>query len=136
MRVALIFFCPEKDRKTMMILKNLETSSTSCGNQVEIYNGYEDMTNTRLTIFDYIAVLVQPQGFIGGKIAPRVSEFLVTSGIVNGKKGCALVLKSGLSSEKTCRNLMKVMEAEGICLDYSAVIRDEEHALYVGKKVG
>lgn len=136
MRVALISFCPKKDEKAARHVKALSAASSAAGNQVDLIEGSEDLMNTRLTMYDYIAVVLQPKGIIGGKIAPRVAQFLATSGSISGKKGCALVLKSGLSSEKTCRTLMKAMEAEGVKLDYFDVVRDEDHARYVGKKIG
>jgi hypothetical protein len=136
MRVALISFCPGADRKAMTVVKNLENASASRGNRVELLNGFENLTNTRLTAFDYIAVFVQVKGLFASKIPSRVSEYLATSGSINGKKGCALVLKSGLSSEKTCRNLMQAMEREGLKLDYFEVIDNAEHALSAGTKIG
>jgi len=136
MRVALISFCSLKEPKTAAIVKKLETGSASRGNQVEIFNGFEDLVNTRLTAFDYIAVVVQAKGLFGGKIPPRVSQYLGTSGMISGKKGCALVLKAGFSSAKTCRNLMRAMEAEGVKLDYFDIIADAEAAVHSGKKIG
>jgi hypothetical protein len=136
MRVALISFCPAKDEKASNIIKKLAAASTAQGNQVEIINGNEDLVNTRLTAFDYISTVVSAKGLFGGKIAPRVAEFLATSGSVSGKKGCALVIKGGLGAEKTCRNLMKAMEHEGLKLDYFDIINDADHATAVGKKLG
>lgn len=136
MRVALVSFCPKKDEKAVSTVKILESASVSQGHQVDVIDGNEDLVNTRLTMYDYIAAIVKPRGIIGGKIAPRVSEFFATSGMISGKKGCALVLKAGFSSEGTCRSLMKAMEAEGVKLDYFEVVRDNEHARYVGKKIG
>ncbi len=136
MRVALISFCSTQNSKAVSIIRKLAEASSSRGNQVELFNGFENLVNTRLTAFDYIAVVVQSQGLFGGKISPRVREYLGTSGSIGGKKGCALVLKSGLSSEKTCRNLMRIMEGEGVKLDYFEVIQNEEDAPSAGKKIG
>jgi hypothetical protein len=136
MRVALISFANKNDDASSRTVKALAEASQGNGNQVDMIDGNEDLTNTRLTVYDYIAVVVRPRGIIGGKIAPRVGEFLAASGNVVSKKGCALVLKGGLSSEKTCRNLMKAMEGEGIKLDYFNVVRDSAHARLVGKKIG
>ena len=136
MRVALVSFCPKKDEKSVSAVKALEVAAVAQGHQVDVIDGNEDLVNTRLTMYDYIAAVVKPRGIIGGKIAPRVSEFFAASGMISGKKGCALVLKSGFSSEKTCRSLMKAMEGEGVKLDYFDVVRDNDHARYVGKKIG
>ena len=136
MRVALVSFCSKKDERSVSTVKTLAAASVAQGHQVDVIDGNEDLVNTRLTMYDYIAAVVKPRGVIGGKIAPRVSEFLAASGTISGKKGCALVIKSGLSSEKTCRSLMKALEAEGVKLDYFEVVHDNEHARYVGKKIG
>lgn len=136
MRVALIAFFPQKDEKLSSIVKKLQSGSAEKGNQIDILNGLEELTNTRLTMYDYIAAVVKPSGLIGGKIPNRVSEYLATSGSISGKKGCALVVKSGFSSNKTCRTLMRAMEAEGVKLDYFDIIRDADHAVWVGKKIG
>ena len=136
MRVAFISFCPSKNERSIKLIKALGASSISRGNQVDLFNGFEDLVNTRLTMYDYISVVIEPKGFFGGKIFPRVGEFLAMSGNITGKKGCALVIKSGFSSEKTCRNLMRKIESEGVKLDYFEVIRDEEHARSAGTKIG
>ncbi len=136
MRVALITFVPLRDSKLSSAVKKLQASASEGGNQVDLLNGLEDLTNTRLTMYDYIACVARPAGLIGGKIMPRVAEYLGTSGSISGKKGCALILKSGLSSDKACRTLMKAMEAEGVKLDYFDVVRDADHAAWVGRKIG
>ncbi len=136
MRVALVTFIQGDPSRVRGIISKLESGSASRGNQVEIYDGFKDLMNTRLTIFDYVAVVYKPSGMFGAKIPARVAEFIATSGTVAGKKGCALVVKNGFSSAKQCRNLMKILEAEGVMLDYFDVVRDEEHASAVGKKIG
>lgn len=136
MRVALISFTKKTDGNAIQVVKALAETAQSKGNQVDLIDGNEDLTNTRLTVYDYIAVVIKPKSLFGGKLAPRIAEFLAASGNVVSKKGCALVLKSGFSSEKTCQRLMKVMESEGVKLDYFDVVRDASHARYVGKKIG
>lgn len=136
MRVALISFLPPSDAAQTAIVRKLQSAAAARGNQVDLLNGLEDLTNTRLTMYEYVAVVARPTGLIGGKILPRVSEYLGTSGSISGKKGCALILKSGFSSDKACRTLMRAMEAEGVKLDYFDVIRDADHAVWVGQKIG
>lgn len=136
MRVALISFCDNQNKKAQVILQKLSVSASSNGNQIDLINGLQDLTNTRLTMYDYIAVVIKPNGMFGGKISPRVSEFLASSGTISGKKGCALVIKSGFSSTKTCKNLMRVLESQGVKLDYFEVLRDEAHAAYAGTFLG
>ncbi|MEE0999330.1 MAG: hypothetical protein UIH41_06695, partial [Treponemataceae bacterium] len=63
-------------------------------------------------------------------------EVLATCGNVSGKKGCALIVKSGLFSQKFCNSVMKKMEKEGMKIDYFDVINNVDHAAHVGKKIG
>ena len=66
----------------------------------------------------------------------KFDEILDNCGNLTSKKGCALVVKSGFSSWKTCKNLMKAMEKQGVLLDYFEVVDNPDHAAYVGKKIG
>lgn len=136
MRVALITFLGKKGKDTDDIVRILDARASGRGAEVEVFDGFRDLLNTRLTAFDYIAVLVQSKGLLGGPVPGRVAEFLDTSGAVSGKKGCALVLKSGLSASKTCRSLMDVMERAGIMLDYFGTIANIGQASSVGSKIG
>ena len=136
MHVALVTFCPKSDQNAAAALKKLEEGSVSRGNRVDLINGLDDSGNVRLTIYDYIAVVVRSPGILSSKMPTRIKEYLSLSGTVSGKKGCALVLQKGFMSAKSCRNLMTVMESEGIKLDYSEVVRNPDHAAFVGKKIG
>ena len=136
MRVALISFCDYQNKKAQGILQKLSAAASSKGHQIDSINGLQDLTNTRLTMYDYIAVVIKPSGIFGSKIPPRVTDFLSASGTISGKKGCALVIKSGFSSAKTCKRLMKVLETHGLKLDYFEVLRDEAHASYAGTFIG
>ncbi len=136
MRVALISFCPAGNRKASEILNRLAESAALSGNQIDRIDGNVDLTGTRLTAYDYIAVVFAADGTFGGKISPRIAEFLEVSGNVVSKKGCALVVKSAFGSERACHSLMDAMESQGIKLDYFDVIRDAAHAVAVGKKLG
>lgn len=136
MRIAIITFTYGNLDKSKKMVAKLERVSIERGNQVEVIDGLKDLSSTRLTIFDYIAVLYKSSSFIGAKMPSRISEFLGTSGTIAGKKGCALIVKNGLSSEKQCKAIMRIMEAEGLKLDYFDVIQDIDHCASVGKKIG
>ena len=136
MRVALVSFFPLSDAPARAITGKLEAGSVSRGNVVALISGFEDPSSAHLAIYDYVAVAISPSGFIGGKVPDSVRNFLRQAGGVSGKKGCAIVLRRGLSSGKTCRNLMRILEAEGMRLDYFDIVRDADHALHVGTKIG
>lgn len=136
MRVALITFFSPADAMARAISGKLEAGSVSRGNVVAMINGHEDPSSAHLAIYDYIAVAIRPAGFVGGKVPENVRNFLRQAGGVSGKKGCAIVLRQGLSSGKTYKNLMRLLEAEGMRLDYSEIVRDVDHAFLVGTKIG
>lgn len=136
MNVALVSFCQTRDGMSREILKRLEAASVSRGNRVDVIDGNADIGDKRLTMYEYIAVVMKAPGVFSAKLPPRVSAFLGQSGTVVGKKGCALVIRSGLRSAAACANLMEAMEAEGVKLDYFDVVRSADHASYAGKKIG
>lgn len=136
MRIILVHFLSKNNDKSMQILKNIEKSASAQGHSVEVCNALTDAENLRLTGYEYITVIAPVISTFGGKVNKKISEVLSTSGTVSGKKGCALVVKSGFSSNKTCKNLMKIMEAEGIVIDYFDVLLSADHATYAGKKLG
>ena len=136
MRVALVHFLDNRTNDDNAVIENLKNASAKSGNDVTIVNGLDSGGQNPLMLFEYIAVLIRPEGLFSAGIPDTVMKFLGSAGTLSGKKGCALVLKSGLRSMKTCRNLMENLETAGLRLDYFDVIRDAGHALSVGTKVG
>jgi hypothetical protein len=120
----------------MNIVKKIEQAVYAGGHQVDVKNALLERDLLRLSFYEYVAVIAPSQGPFTGKISSRISETLSTCGTVSGKKGCALIVKNGLFSQKACRNLMRVMEKEGMILDYFDIIENPEHATYIGKKLG
>lgn len=136
MRIALISFIPETDNAASAIIYNLVSAAESCGHQVDRINGLQELVNSRLTIYDYIGCIAVPSGFFSGSVSPKIARFLAVSGTIASKKAAALVIKRGLFAEKACRHLMRIMESEGVKLDYFELVRDRDHARLVGKKLG
>jgi hypothetical protein len=134
MRIAAVFF-PGRDRdKLMNIAKSLARGMEGNGHQVDLVDGSRDV-NTKLTIYEYIAVGTEQTNFFGGKIPDRVGYFLREAGIVGGKKCFAFVLKKPVGSMKTLTKLMKVMEHEGMFLKLSDVISSTGEAQAIGKRL-
>ncbi len=137
MRVALVhFLSPVKNIKHKGILQKLETAVINKGYQIDVFNANTDYSTMRLTGYDYISIIVPSSPLFGAKLPENFDEILENSGTLTTKKGCALVVKSGFSSWKTCSKLMKSMEKQGILVDYSDVVENPDHAAYVGKKIG
>ena len=137
MRVALVhFLTPAKNSNHKGILQKLENAVINKSYQIDIFNAMTDYSNMRLIGYDYISIIVPSSPLFGSKLPEKFDEILDNSGNLTTKKGCALVVKSGFSSWKTCKNLMSAMEKQGISLDYFDVVENPDHASYVGKKIG
>ena len=137
MRTLLLHFFDTKDSKQAAILQNLAKGAESNGNQVDIFAANCDaLESLHLSLYEYIAVAVTSPKFIGAKSPRRLSEILASCGTVSGKKGCAVVVKSGLSSNKMVHVVMNELEKQGMVLDYFDVILSAEHSVAVGKNIG
>jgi hypothetical protein len=135
MRVLILHFLSVRNEKHAGILKKLEQAAAAAGHQVTVC-GEKDTVNLHTAMYEYIAVVTAPSGFIGAKLPEKLPEILSTHGSVSGKKGCALVVKPGLFSGKMCRLTMHAMEKEGMVVDYFDIIESADHAAFVGKKIG
>ncbi|MDR3284786.1 MAG: hypothetical protein LBS97_06380 [Treponema sp.] len=136
MRMLLLYFFKNDDVKASGIIKKLIHSASSNGHTMDSVCALTDAENLCAAPYEYVTVVVTCQGMFGRKVSPAVTGVLSRMGSAIGKKGCALVIKSGLFPWKTCNNLMSVMEKEGMLLDYSDVVLNSDHAAYVGKRLG
>jgi hypothetical protein len=53
-----------------------------------------------------------------------------------GKKSAAFIKKGGLFTGKALANLMKVMEKEGLLVNWSDILLNPAHAEALGKRIG
>ena len=134
MRIAVVFFPASQRNKLLEIAKSLGRGIESQGHQVDLIDGTRDV-NTKLTIYEYIAIGTEQLNLFGGRIPPKLSEYLKNAGIVGGKKSFAFVLKRPLGTSKTLRSLMSAMESEGMFLRVSDVLASPEGAEAVGKRL-
>ena len=134
MRVGVVYFFESENNKLIKIVSSLAEGIRFQGHQVDIINGNLDV-NSRLTVYNYIALGAESVSFFGGKINASVSTFLGNAGLVRGKRAYAFTLGSSLRIQKTLRKLMGIMEHEGIYLKKSDVIKNSEDALNIGKKL-
>ncbi|MFW5742587.1 MAG: hypothetical protein ACOCW3_03405 [Spirochaetota bacterium] len=134
MRVAVVFVPQAKREKLLEISKALGSGIESQGHRVDLIDASRDV-NTKLTIYEYIAVGTEVVSLFGGKIPPRVSEFLRSSGTVVGKRSFAFVTKKAIGAEKGLQRLMRQMEAEGMFLRLSDVLSSAPEATEIGKRL-
>lgn len=135
MRVLILHFLKKNNNKHTEILKKLEQGASGKGHQVTVMN-YSDAQNMHFAMYEYVAIVVNSASVFTGKAPEKLPEVMASCGPASGIKGCALVVKSGFLSQKLCRNTMRVMEKEGMVLDYFDVIESVDHATAVGKKIG
>jgi len=134
MRVAVVFVPQAKRDKLVEISKALASGIESQGHQVDLVDASRDV-NTKLTIYEYIALGTEVVSMFGGKIPEKVSEFLNASGIVGGKRCFAFVTKKAIGAEKGLQRLMKKMESEGMLLKFSDVLSSPAEATEIGKRL-
>jgi len=134
MRVAVVFVPQAKRDKLIEISKALATGIESQGHQVDLVDASRDV-NTKLTIYEYIALGTEVVSMFGGKIPEKVTEYLTASGIVGGKRCFAFVTKKAIGAEKGLQRLMKKMESEGMLLKFSDVLSSPAEATEIGKRL-
>ena len=136
MRILIIYFVKNSDKKSMDIVKKLEQTAVSCGHQVDIKTGLTDYEELHLPGYGYIVSVVKPSSFFKARLPEQFAEAFSLGGSSQGKRGAAIIIRKGLASNKVCRMTMRAMEKEGIMLDYSEIISSVEQASYAGKKLG
>jgi menaquinone-dependent protoporphyrinogen IX oxidase len=129
-----VFFSAMSRDRILSIARSLARGIESQGHQVDIVDGTRDV-NTKLTIYQYIAVGTEPLSNFGGKIPDKVGQFLNSSGMVAGKRSFAFVTKNLAGSPKALSRLMKSMEKEGMFLKYSAILSNAQEAEEIGKRL-
>jgi menaquinone-dependent protoporphyrinogen IX oxidase len=134
MRVAIVFIAESKREKLLAVAKGLAKGLESQGHQVDIVDGNRDV-NTKLTIYNYIAIGTEAVSIIGGKIPEKVAAYLANGGMISGKRSFAFVAKSLLGATRALLRLMKAMEGEGMLVKYSQILQTELEAEEIGKRL-
>ena len=90
MRVAVVFFSGKNRERIRDLANGLAKGIEKQGNQVDVFDARRD-NNVKLTIYQYIAIGMEPSGSFSGKVPDSVRSFLAGSGVVTGKKSYAFV---------------------------------------------
>jgi hypothetical protein len=134
MRVAVVYFPGKNREKIAKISKALAQGIEGQGHQVDIIDAGMDV-NSRLSVYQYIAVGLQFSSFFSAKLPGSVSRFLKNAGMVSGKRCFAFMLPRPILTGKSLSNLMSAMEGEGMFIKFSDVIHDEAVAREIGKRL-
>lgn len=134
MRVAVVFVPQQKREKLLEISQALATGIEAQGHRVDLVDASRDV-NTKLTIYEYIAIGTEVVSLFGGKIPEKVREYLRSSGILAGKRSFAFVTKKAIGADKGLSRLMSQMESEGMFLKFSEVLSSPAEATEIGKRL-
>ncbi|HDQ14379.1 MAG TPA: hypothetical protein ENN41_06155 [Sediminispirochaeta sp.] len=134
MRVAVVFFAGAGNKSPAGHASALMEGLSEQGHEVDLIDGDRDI-NVKLTMHEYIVIGANAANMWGGKLSEQVGKFLSDAGIVSGKRCYAFVNKGGLKKNKTLRQLMNIMEREGMYLKKSDLISSPEEAREIGRKL-
>ncbi|MDR0503318.1 MAG: hypothetical protein LBH16_08360 [Treponema sp.] len=136
MRVAVVSVPPVKSAPPDYV-RSLAEGMRAMGHYVDIIDGWAgENEGFRLPGYDYIAVVSQPISFLSGKIPSVIPKLLAAGSTLVGKKSAAFIKKTGLFSNRALSNLMKVMEKEGMRINWSDILLNSPHAQAMGKQIG
>mgnify|MGYP006296053033 CR=1 FL=1 len=134
MKVAVVYFSGSDRSRLQNVAKGVAEGVSSQGHTADLIDGKKDV-NTKLTMYEYIAVGAEATGFFGGKVSPQVGRFLSNSGIISGKRCFAFITPKSIRKMKTLKALMDVMEHEGMFLKNSQVVASYEEAEAIGRSL-
>jgi hypothetical protein len=107
----------------------------SMGHRVDVIDGWTS-DGLRLPGYEYIAVAAEAASLLGGKIPPALPKILAAAGSLQGRKSAAFLRKTGPFTTKALSNLMKIMEKEGMYVNWSDIILSAAQAESLGKRIG
>jgi hypothetical protein len=134
MRVAVVFFSGRNRDGMMALARALGKGIEKQGHIVDVFDGVRD-TSVKLTIYQYVAVGVEPAGTLGGRLPEAVKPYLAGAGAVAGRKCYAFVSKAAFGAAKSLAALMKCMEVEGMFLRNSDILRSPTEAEEIGRRL-
>ena len=134
MRIAVVS-APVERKKAPDYVESLAKGMESMGHRVDIIDAWTE-DGMKLPGYEYIAVMTEPLSFFSGKIITKISKILSAGSSLVGKKSAAFVKKTGLFTNRAFANLMKVMEKEGMRVNWSDILLNEPHAQAIGKRIG
>ena len=134
MRIAVVS-APAARKEPPDYVKSLAKGMESMGHRVDIVNAWTE-DGMKLPAYEYIAVVTEPLSAFTGKIPANVSKVLKAGSSVAGRKSAAFLKKAGLFSNRAISNLMKIMEEEGMVVNWSDFLFNGPHAEAMGKQIG
>lgn len=135
MRIALVFASAGSSGTLSTYAASVAKGMEAMGHRVDVLNA-SDAEGTRLPGYEYVVVLSEAASFFGGKIPASVSKLLATASSLVGKKSAAFLRSSGPFSGKALSVLMRAMEKEGMCVNWSELVTSPAVAEAAAKRIG
>ncbi|MDR2398472.1 MAG: hypothetical protein LBD74_06905 [Spirochaetaceae bacterium] len=134
MRIVVVSV-PAQSQGVPEYVQVLAKGMAAMGHQVDILDAWTQ-DGGRLPAYDYIAVSVEAVSWFGGKLPEPLTKVLAVGDRLMGKKGAAFLKKTGPFTTKALSNLMRMMEKEGMMVNWSEVILSAPQAESLGKRIG
>jgi hypothetical protein len=134
MRIAVVS-APAEKKAPPDYVKALAKGLDSMGHRIDIVDVWTE-DGYKLPGYEYIAVVTEPVSAFSGKIQMNISKILAAGSSVAGKKSAAFVRKKGLFTNRALSNLMRVMEKEGMVVNWSDILLNPPHAEALAKQIG
>ena len=134
MRIAIIS-APSRRQPPPGYVQALAKGMESMGHRVDIVDAWAD-DGMRLPGYEYVAVVTETVSFFSAKIPDVTGKILASGSGLVGKKSAAFIKKGGLRVNKALSNVMKVMEKEGMMVNWSDILINAPHAEALGKRIG
>jgi len=134
MRIAVVS-APSARRSPPDYVTALAKGMGSMGHSVDIIDAWTE-EGMRLPGYDYVAVVAETLSLFSKEIPAVVSKILSLGSGLGGKKSAAFVRKGGLRFNRTLSTLMRVMEKEGMVVNWSDILLNAPHAEAMGKRIG
>ncbi|WP_304221598.1 hypothetical protein [Gracilinema caldarium] len=134
MRIALVYAYKKKSPVSETV-KALAKGMESMGHRVDLLDAWTD-DGLRLPGYEYIVVAAESVSLFGGRMPEKLSKILSTASSLLGKKSAAFLIKTTPWTVKAMTNLMRVMEKEGMFVNWSDIILNQDQAEALGKRIG
>nr|AGS52598.1 hypothetical protein [uncultured bacterium contig00042] len=135
MRIAIVSAPAQRSNEPPDYVRSLAKGMESMGHRVDILDVWTE-DGYKLPAYEYIAIAAEPVSFFSGKINDKIPKMLATGSSISGKKSAAFVKKNGLFCNKAMSTLMRMMEKEGMVINWFDFLLNPVQAEALGKRIG
>ncbi|MDR3129915.1 MAG: hypothetical protein LBU18_00025 [Treponema sp.] len=134
MRIAIISAAARRNGIPAYV-KALAKGMESMGHRADVIDAWTE-DGSRLPGYEYIAAVAESISIFSGRMPDAIQKILSSVSGIAGRKGAAFLGKTNPFPGKALANLMRIMEREGIVINWSDIILNASHAEILGKRMG